>query len=73
MSRSPVLTDSLIRTALTPAAYVDAPSDLLAAVAAEVRRTPQRRPLLRWPWNSSLGAPFRPVPSHRLRSDCSSP
>jgi hypothetical protein len=66
MSRSPVLTDSLIRTALTPAAYVDAPSDLLAAVAAEVRRTPQRRPLLRWPWNSDLGAPFRPVPSHRL-------
>ena len=40
MSRSPTLTDQLIRTALTPAEYVDAPSGLLAAVAAEVRRTP---------------------------------
>jgi hypothetical protein len=66
MSRSPVLTDSLIRQALTPAAYVDAPSGLLAAVAAEVRRTPQSRLLLRWPWRSDLSAPFRPVPSRQL-------
>ena len=66
MSRSPVLTDSLIRQALTPAADVDAPSGLLATIAAEVRRTPQRRPLPRWPWSSDLRAPFRPVPRHQL-------
>lgn len=66
MSSSPVLTDSLIRTALTPAADVVAPGELLAAIAAEVRRTPQSRPLLRWPWSSDLSAPFRPVPSRRL-------
>ena len=66
MSRSPILTDSLIREALSPDPRVAAPAGLLAAIDAGVRMTPQRRPLLLWPWGSDLGVPARRAVSPQL-------
>jgi hypothetical protein len=50
MSRTPRLTDAVLRAALMPAPEVSAPPGLLAAVAAEARSTPQERSRLRFPW-----------------------
>jgi hypothetical protein len=49
MSRSPRLSDAVLRAALTPAIDAAGTSALLQSIAADVRRTPQSRPLLRIP------------------------
>lgn len=49
MTRHLRLTDAQLRAALAPAPDLAAPSGLLAAIAADVARTPQRRRRLRLP------------------------
>lgn len=60
------LTDDAIRAALAPAAPVEPPSDLVDAIGVSVRRTRQRRVLIRWPWETDVGVAFRHTPAGRL-------
>ncbi len=65
MSRTPRLTDAVLRAALMPAPEVAAPPSLLASISADIRRSPQQRSrvgLLPWaaarfpmPWPAARG------------------
>jgi hypothetical protein len=48
MSRRPRLDDAALRSALSPAHDLVAPAGLLDAIAADIRRTPQHRPVFGW-------------------------
>jgi hypothetical protein len=60
------LTDDAIRAALAPAVPAEPPSDLADAIGVSVRRTRQRRVVVRWPWATDVGVAFRHTPAGRL-------